>query len=161
MSRQLSIDCVLWLLVVTVRQLYNEEEQAAQRERWNIPFEENRSTRNCNGAESSTQADEDFKEKLDAKWDKGSSDPWEILHPAKLPTYERELKKNLSSEGKQQQQEANAEVILREDPVPALAKSRAQQLQPHSLALKEGVVESPSETKTSCWGHECVRGVTT
>lgn len=101
MSRQPSIDCVLWLLVVTVRQLYNEKEQAAQRERWNIPFEENRSTRKCNGAESSAQADEDFKEKLDAKWDKGSSDPWEILHPAKLPTYERELKKNLSSEGKQ------------------------------------------------------------
>ena len=43
MLRHLSIDWVMWLLVVTPIQLYNEKEQANQKK-----FEEERYTRKCN-----------------------------------------------------------------------------------------------------------------
>lgn len=124
MSVQPSIDCILRLFFSFFLQIYTEKEQASQRERQNKQFEEKRSTRKCIGARSSAQWQKDFKEKPDAKWDKGSSEPWEIFHTAKLLTCEKELKTHLSSEGKQQQLEANTDIILKEGHVLALAGSR-------------------------------------
>lgn len=45
---------------------------------------------------------------------KRSGDLWARPHPAKFPTYEKELKKNLSSEGNHQQQKADIDVIEEE-----------------------------------------------
>lgn len=47
-SRQSNIDSVLWLLVITFMQIYNEKEQAEQRKTQNLQFEEKRSTKKCN-----------------------------------------------------------------------------------------------------------------
>ena len=49
-------------------------------------------------------------EKPDAHWNKGSGDLTARLHPAKLLTCEKELKKNLSSVGKHQKQKADENV---------------------------------------------------
>lgn len=53
-SRQSSVDRVMWLLVITLTQTYNEEGQAGQRETHSGQLEEKRSTREFNvGAKSS------------------------------------------------------------------------------------------------------------
>ena len=52
-----------------------------------------------------------FKEKPDAKWNKGSNDLTARPHTAKFLTCHKELKKSLSSEGNHQQQKADADVI--------------------------------------------------
>ena len=45
----------MWVVVVTVMQIYNENEQAKKGKIQNVQFEEKRSTREFNGAESSAQ----------------------------------------------------------------------------------------------------------
>jgi hypothetical protein len=45
----------VWVVVVTVMQIYNENEQAKKGKIQNVQFEEKRSTREFNGAESSAQ----------------------------------------------------------------------------------------------------------
>lgn len=60
-ARQLSIDCVVCLLVVTLMQIYNEKEQAGQGEVQNVQFEKKRE---CTGAKSSAPGDKMFKESL-------------------------------------------------------------------------------------------------
>ena len=39
-SRQHSIECVVWLLVFTLMKIYNEKEQAEQEKIQNVQFEE-------------------------------------------------------------------------------------------------------------------------
>ena len=56
-SRQPSIDSVMWLLVITLMQTNHEKETAGQRETQNDIFEEKRSTRKCNRAKSRAQGD--------------------------------------------------------------------------------------------------------
>lgn len=60
-SRQPNINCVVWLLVLTLMQTYNVKKQARQRERQNVQFEEKRSTTKCSGAKSSAQGYESLK----------------------------------------------------------------------------------------------------
>ena len=77
----------------------------------NVQFEEKRSTRKYNGAQSCVQGDK----KPDAKWNKGNGDLSARLHPAKLPTCEKKgLKKGLSSEGNHQQHKDYANEIEKE-----------------------------------------------
>ena len=52
-SKQPSIDSVMWLLVLTLIEIYKEKEQAEQGK----IFEEKRSTRKWNGAKSCVQGD--------------------------------------------------------------------------------------------------------
>ena len=57
-SRQPSIDCVLWLLVVSLTQIYHGKEQVGQRETQRGQLEEQKNTRKCNiGAKSCAQGD--------------------------------------------------------------------------------------------------------
>lgn len=51
------------------------------------------------------------KEKPDVKGNKGSDDHRARPHPAKLPTYEEELKKSLSSKENHGQQKADTDLI--------------------------------------------------
>lgn len=46
-SRHFSINCVIWLLVITFMQVYNEKEQVKQREIENVQYKEKRNTRKC------------------------------------------------------------------------------------------------------------------
>ena len=39
-SRQADIDCVMWLLVITLMQIYNEKQQNGQRNKKDVQFEE-------------------------------------------------------------------------------------------------------------------------
>ena len=45
-SRQLSIDSRV-VISITLRQIYNEKEQAGQKETQNVQFEEKKSSRKC------------------------------------------------------------------------------------------------------------------
>ena len=56
-SRQRSINFVMWLLMVTLMQIYNEEEQAEEGKIQNEKFEEKRRTRKCNRAKTSARVD--------------------------------------------------------------------------------------------------------
>lgn len=64
-----------------------------------------------------------FKEKPGAKWNEGSSDLRAGPHPAKHPACGEKLKEILRSEGKHQQQKAEANVTERE-----------AKIQPHQAA---------------------------
>ena len=97
-SGQPNIDCVVRLLVIALIQIYSEKKQARQRERQNVQFEEKRSTRSYNGANSCAQGDERFKDKPGVKRNKGSGGLSARPHQAKLPTCGEELKKSLSSD---------------------------------------------------------------
>ena len=80
-SEQPSIEySFVWLLVVILMKIYNEEEQE------NVKFEEKRSTRKQNGVKSCIQGDKQIK-----KWNKGNGDLRERSHPA-IPSCEKELK---------------------------------------------------------------------
>lgn len=59
LSRWPRADCVVWLLLITLMQIYTENEQAGQRQ--NVEFEEKRSTWKSNGAKSSAPGDRKFK----------------------------------------------------------------------------------------------------
>lgn len=87
-----SSDCVVWLLVITPPQIYNEKEQAGQ-EKPKMQYEEKRSSREYSvGAKSSVHGDKKLKEKLDATQMKRNGALWESPHPAKIPICEQELK---------------------------------------------------------------------
>lgn len=86
----------MWLLVITLRQMYNDKKQAGQREIQNVQFEK-RSTSKCNGVKSSDQGDKRLKEKSDVKWNKRSGEFRTRPYPAKLPICKRELEESLSS----------------------------------------------------------------
>lgn len=63
-SRQPSIDRVLWLLVVSLTQIYSREEQAGQRETQRGQLEERKNARKCNiGAKSCAQGDKNCKKR--------------------------------------------------------------------------------------------------
>lgn len=65
-SRQPSINCVGWLLMATLMQVYNEKNLAEQGKKiQHVQFEEKRSTKNCNGDTSNAQGDKTFREKPD------------------------------------------------------------------------------------------------
>lgn len=89
-SKQPSIDSVVWLLVLTLMKIYNEKNQAEQGILQNVKFKEERNTKKWNGAKSCVQGDKQTK-----KWNKGSGDLRARSHPAKFPTCEKELKKSL------------------------------------------------------------------
>ena len=57
------IDLVMWLLVVTLTQIYNEKKQAEQEKLQNVFSEEKRNTGKCNRAKFCTEGDKQFKEK--------------------------------------------------------------------------------------------------
>jgi hypothetical protein len=60
-SRQPRTDSMVWLLVVSVIQIYNEKEQAGQVKIQNVQLEETRSIRKSNvGAKSHAQRDKKF-----------------------------------------------------------------------------------------------------
>ena len=59
----------------------------------NVQFEEKWSPRKRNGPKFRAQRHKRFKEKPNAKWNKGDGDLRARPHPAKLPTCEKELKK--------------------------------------------------------------------
>ncbi|KAL6053809.1 hypothetical protein STEG23_030631 [Scotinomys teguina] len=65
-SKHPSMDSVMWLLVITFIEIYNEKEKVEQGKIQNVQFEEKMSTRKYNGAKSSVQGDKMFKEKPDA-----------------------------------------------------------------------------------------------
>ena len=93
-SKQSSIDCVLWLLVSSVMQIYTKKEQAKQGKIQNVQFEEKGSIGKYNRARSSAQEDKKLNRKPVPKWNRsgylrGRS------YSAKLPTHEKELKKTL------------------------------------------------------------------
>lgn len=67
-SRQLNIDSVTWLIVITDMQIYNEMIKW-DRETQHVPFEEKKRRINV-GAEAGAEKDE-VKEKPSAKWNKG------------------------------------------------------------------------------------------
>ena len=60
-SKQPSIDSVVWLLVLTLMKMYNEKEQAEQGKIQNVQFEEKRGTRTLSGAKSCVQGDRQIK----------------------------------------------------------------------------------------------------
>lgn len=96
-SKPSSIDCVTWLLVAILMQIYNEEEQVDQDHIQKVQFEKKRSPRLCNIVKSCVQGDKKFKEKPDVKWKKWSGDLRARLYSANFPTCGKELKKGLSS----------------------------------------------------------------
>lgn len=56
-SKQPSIDTVVWFLVVSLMKVYTEKVQAEQDKLQNVNFEEKRGTRKWNGAKSSVKGD--------------------------------------------------------------------------------------------------------
>lgn len=87
-------------LVASLLQIYNEEEKAEPGKRiQNARSEEKRSSRKCNVSKSFVQGDKMFEEKANAQWNKRSADLIAGPHPAKIPTFEKELKKTLSCGG--------------------------------------------------------------
>lgn len=72
-------------------QVYNEKEQVGEKEIQNVQLQKKGSTRKYNGAKSSAQGDKRFKEKPDAKWNKGSDNFRARLHPDKPLTSEKEF----------------------------------------------------------------------
>lgn len=63
-SKQSSVDCVMWLLVASLIQIYNEQEQIKQGKTQNVQLEENRGTRKY----------KHIKDRPDAKQNKQSGD---------------------------------------------------------------------------------------
>ena len=59
-SKQPSIDSVVWLLVLTLMKIYNEKEQAEQIKMHNVQSED-RNTRKWNGAKFCVQGDKQMK----------------------------------------------------------------------------------------------------
>ena len=76
-SRQPSIHCVLWLLVVSVMQMYNEKQTKKQKQKTSTKkykmhsLREQGSIRKYSEAKCSAQGHKMFKEKPDGKCDKG------------------------------------------------------------------------------------------
>ena len=56
-SKQPSIDSVVWLLVVTLMKIYNEKEQAEQGKLQNVKFEEKRNPSKWHRDKSCVQID--------------------------------------------------------------------------------------------------------
>ena len=74
----------MWPLVASLMQIYNEKEQAEQGKRESVQFVEKRGTRKCKQS----------KEKPNTNCNIRSGDLRARPHPTKLPSYEKELKKN-------------------------------------------------------------------
>lgn len=89
MSRQLCIDCVEWLLIVTLRKIHREKEQFTQRQIGHVQIEEKRNTKKKNVAKFAVQLK---KKKLDGNYNKGSGNLRARLYPTKFSIYEKELK---------------------------------------------------------------------
>lgn len=89
----------LWSLVTMLTQIYIQKEQAEQGNTQNVQIKENGSPRKCNvGAKSHAQGNKKVKEKPAAKRYEGSDDLKTIHKSAKIPSWEEELMKSLSSE---------------------------------------------------------------
>jgi hypothetical protein len=67
-----------------------------------------------------------FKEQPDAQWNKRSGDLIARPHPAKIPTFEKELKKSLSCGGNCEQQKTVEKCVYMrgQAPVPVAAEER-------------------------------------
>lgn len=87
--------------------IYNQNEQDEQRKEQNVQFEDRMSRRKADWTQSVTR----IKGKRDARWNEGSGDLLERLHPAKLPSCEKKVKKGLPNEGNGQNQKADADII--------------------------------------------------
>lgn len=89
----------------TLEQIYNEKEKAAHRDVQKIQFQEKGNTRKSSGTKSNAQVNKRLK-KPHGKRNKESSDSRARLHPAKLPTWEKKLKRSLSGEENHREHEA-------------------------------------------------------
>jgi hypothetical protein len=85
----------VWLLVVTLIQIYNEEEQAEQGKAENAQGEGEKGTREWNGAKFCVLANKQIQENPVVKWIKRSGVLRGETHPAKPLTCEKELKNSL------------------------------------------------------------------
>ena len=56
-SRWHSIDCVAWLLVASLRHIYNERDQIEQEKIQNVQFENKRGTGKCDRPKHCVQVD--------------------------------------------------------------------------------------------------------
>lgn len=83
------MDSLVGLLIFTLTKIYNEKKQAQQVKIQNVHNEKKRCTRKQNGAKSYVQGYAEFKEELDVKWIKGTSDIRARPHSRKLPTCEK------------------------------------------------------------------------
>lgn len=72
-SRQPTIDRIMWLLDIILMR-YNEKEQTQQREIQKYRVWDKITARKCSESESSAQGGEQFQEKSDVIWRKGSGD---------------------------------------------------------------------------------------
>lgn len=73
LAEEISSNLAVWLLVITLLQVYNEKEQAGQKEIQNIQFVEKNITRKFKvGAKACAERDK----KPDEKWNKGNGYPW-------------------------------------------------------------------------------------
>ena len=63
---------IMWFLLASLIQIYNEQEQVKKGKTQNVQLEEKGGTRKCNGAKPRAQGDEKFKEKPGAEGKKGS-----------------------------------------------------------------------------------------
>jgi hypothetical protein len=84
----------MWLLVITLTQIYDEKEQSEQGKVQNVQFEDKGGTKKYNGAKSRVQGTESLKKGLMRNRIKELR---ARAHPAKLPNKEKGLKKSLSS----------------------------------------------------------------
>lgn len=76
-------------------QIYSEKEQTEKEKKYkNAYFEEKGGTRKQTVAKACVEGDKQIREKLDAKWNKGSGDLRPRSHPDKLPILEKKLKKS-------------------------------------------------------------------
>lgn len=113
-STQPSIDCATWLLLITLMKIYEGKEQAEQEKVQNVQSEEKRAPGNVLWEPSPVFKEiKKFKEKPDAKWDKGSGKFRARHHPAKFPSCRKESKERLTSEGNRHQQKADAASVSR------------------------------------------------
>lgn len=76
----------MWFLVITLKQVCNEKEQAVQKERQNAQFETEKDTRNFNVGAKAWDERGKVTERSAVIWNKGRERP----HFRKLPTYKKE-----------------------------------------------------------------------
>lgn len=114
MSRQPHIDSVMWLLlIISLMQVYNKEEQVGQKEIQNVQFGEEQdidgltvTAKACAGREATTVMKTNaFEEGPNLHWNTGR------VSLGQDPTCERERPKECSALRKKQQTNAAAEVL--------------------------------------------------
>lgn len=89
-SKHPSTDSVVWLFVVILMKIYDENKQIEKDKLQNLKLKEKGNMRKWNRAKSSVQGDKQIK-----KFNKTNGDLRAGSYPAKFPTFAKELKKSL------------------------------------------------------------------